>query len=369
MVRVTNRGIRISRSIKAAVLFVAVGTMAAACATSSPSASSPGGQSSQTITVDGIKFPKPELTTVNLGASAVSVSDDPLYLIKTLGLDKKFGINLNVHIFEGATEATQALLAGSVQVVDASGGTALSSLQTPTPSALTFVTSALLSDDLFTSKSISSPSQLIGKKIAISGFGTQSYATALTAVEDLGLKPSQVTFEVVGGNPQRLAALEAGSVDASIQADALKVQLLPKGYHDLWIGSDHLSGPGYPTTSLTIPMSMIKNDPNTVLALTAMYYWGAAYFLTDPSAADNAWQHYSGEPLSEATSDVKLTVAIPQVPKNFECTTAMMEFVKQTLVGTDPKLKSANAAETCNTSFDQELVKMGWQKKIGVPGY
>ena len=111
----------------------------------------------------------------------------PLYMVEFQNLDDQFGIDLQLVQFSGTAQTTQALLAGQVDVVDASGGVALSLQPTGRPAEMTFVNSDRLDDLIIAKPGISSADQFRGKSIAISSFGSQSNAGALLALEAFGL--------------------------------------------------------------------------------------------------------------------------------------------------------------------------------------
>lgn len=74
-----------------------------------------------------------------------------------------------------------------------------------------------LNDRLVVRPSIRSPADLKGKRVGVAGFGLGAHRSARLIVAKLGLNPEkEVTLLQVGGQPTRLAALFAGSIDATV---------------------------------------------------------------------------------------------------------------------------------------------------------
>lgn len=71
---------------------------------------------------------------------------------------------------------------------------------------------------------ITDPKQLIGKRVAINQLGDTTHLSVRFALEKAGVNPDKVTYVQVGGTPERLVALESGSVEAALQsAQSLEV--------------------------------------------------------------------------------------------------------------------------------------------------
>lgn len=337
------------------------GAGASTAASSSPS-------SGGTITVDGIQFPKPEKTSLSIGVSSIDVGVVPTYLLTQQGLAKKFGIDLTEKDFSGDAPTVQALVAGQVDVIDGSGSAPLLTQVTNEPAEMVFVNDNTVSDVLFTQKDITSAAQLKGKSIAVSSVGSFSYAEAALALQHLGLTTKDVTLQAVGHDSDRLAALKAGSVGGAIQDNTLIPMLTKQGFHAL-VNLGDVKNAHYVGTSLAVPESFAQKYPNTTLDLAAMEQLAQAQFHLVNSVATNAqiWAKVSGEPLSQATSDIKIQLKAPWVPANGKCDAATQKFMQTIVASVNAAVAKIDPQKACTDEFTNKLAQMGFTKALKIP--
>jgi ABC-type nitrate/sulfonate/bicarbonate transport system substrate-binding protein len=346
----------------AAVLLVA------ACGTTADPAASTGDDRGNTVTVQGINFPRPERSKVTIAAAAVDPGVLPLYLIDSENLDEQFGLDVELVRFSGTSQVTQALLAGQVDVGNGSGGIAMATQGTGRPAQIAFVTSDVLTDMIITRPDVKTAEDLKGKAIAISSFGSQSHASAKLGLQALGLTDRDVTITQVGNDAARLAALKGGSVAGAILAPQVEKELTAAGYHVLQRLTDVKTG-GYATTSLTVPETFAQENPNTVLALTALYTMGRQMGMSNVDAATKAWAAEAEVSPDAARRDVEVELANPQHPLDGRCDPAMITFVREIAVSSDDKLESVDPQNACTNQYIDRLQEMGFQKALGLQGY
>ncbi|HET8570010.1 MAG TPA: ABC transporter substrate-binding protein [Candidatus Limnocylindria bacterium] len=317
-----------------------------------------------------IVFPKPEKTSVKIGLSGVAtIGLLPQLVAKGLNLYKKYGLDVEFLSFSGAAQATQALVAGQVDVGDNSGGPVVASLATASPQQLVFITRHNLTDNMYGRKDIRSAADLKGKNVAISSFGSQSHAGALLALKSLGLTDKDVTIQPVGNDSARLAALKAGSVAASMQDSAIAQELTPLGFNILVELTKVQGIGGVPRTSLVVYPEFAEKYPNTVLAMVAAYLEGITEMRRQPDRAAEFLAKDAQLPLEQAKKQVEVELAAPWEPRDGRCDPVVMEFTRQVNLPSNPALANVDAAKACNNKFLDQLKAMGFQKKIGVPGY
>ncbi len=344
-------------------------TPAAAAATSAGASAStaasvaPGGP-----TVHGVAFPKPEKTALSICESAVSTGSMPIYYIREKKLDEMFGLKVTYRQFQGNGPCAQALAAGQVDVAQLSGQSLTFQL-TDTPTVDTFVIDNNVTYILVCQKNITNAATLKGKSIAVSSFGSYSYATALLDLKLLGLQKSDVTLQAVGGHSNRLAALKGGSVGCDAEDHTQKAPLLKEGYNVLVDLSEHKGQvPGYVGLALEMPLSFIDKYPNTALALTAMYMLGTAEWLNaDSATAAQVWSKYSTIALERAKQDIADQREVGWGPANGRCDNDTYAFMKTVLQETDARLASVDPAKACTNRFVDQLEKMGFPKAIKLP--
>ncbi len=334
-------------------------------ATSSPTAVAPSAAPSSGV----ITLPKPEKTSVKIGASGVpTIGLLPQLVARAEGIFKKYGMEVEYVHFNGAGPALQALVAGQVDVGDF-GTAVVSSLATSSPLLTVFVVRDNLTDSLYGGKDVKTAADLKGKNIAISSFGSQSHAGALLSLRKLGLTDKEVTITPIGNDTARLAALRAGSVAASMQDGALQKDLTAQGFNVI-VDLTKVEGlGGTPRTGLVISPEFKQKYPNTVLALTAAYLEGMVQMRKSAERDAEILAEAAKLKPDEAKQQVTTELAAPWTPRDGKCDPKVMDFTKQVLLPSNPTLANVDASKACDNSFLDRLASLGLQKQLGLPGY
>jgi ABC-type nitrate/sulfonate/bicarbonate transport system substrate-binding protein len=319
-----------------------------------------------------ISLPEPEITSIRLGNSG-SPTANTMHTIyaECKGLPAKYGLEIEWLSFDGGSAAAQALLAEQVDVADNSGGPAIASLATDSPMIIAYVTRDNLTDNLYSQPGIESADDLRGGSIAISSFGSQSHAGALLALSVLGLTTDDVTITQVGNDAARLAALQAGSVTASMNDATQEDELSGLGLNILVRLAEEVEAGegGNPRTSLTFLRPFVEENPNTVLNLVAMYTEANHLWMEDVEGSAECLAEAAEITLEDATAEVEAVLTEPWRPFDGTCDPVVMDFAKQTLLPENPDLENVNAADACTNEFVEQLAEMGFQESIGIPGY
>jgi ABC-type nitrate/sulfonate/bicarbonate transport system substrate-binding protein len=152
---------------------------------------------------------------VSFGSTAGSFA--PLWVAKDKGFFNDLGLNVEV-IYARSVTGIQAMLAGETQAAY----TGCTEIMTSRKSGSDLsVIGSSANYNIYTIASrpdIKDPKQLIGKRVAVNQLGDTSHLSAQFALKQAGIDPQSVTYVQVGNTPARLAALEAGSVEAALQS-------------------------------------------------------------------------------------------------------------------------------------------------------
>jgi ABC-type nitrate/sulfonate/bicarbonate transport system substrate-binding protein len=318
------------------------------------------------------QLPTPEVTNVRLGNSGSPTANTMHSIIaRCEGLDEKYGLTIDWFSFDGGSAAAQALLAEQVDVADNSGGPAIASLATDSPMLIAYVTRDNLTDIMYGQSGVASAEDLRGGSVAISSFGSQSHAGALLALSVLGLTPEDVTITQVGNDAARLAALQAGSVDASMNDATQEDELEGLGFNTLVRLADEINpgDGGTPRTSLTFLKPFVEENPNTVLRLVAMYTEANHIWRQDVARSAECLAEEAETTLDDALAEVEAVLTEPWRPFDGKCDPVVMDFARQTLIEGNPQLADVNPADACTNEFVEQLVELGFQAEIGIPGY
>ena len=170
-----------------------------------------------TIILASVRLAGAQMTRLKAGYSTIAVGQSLIWVTKEAGIFKENGIDVELLFIGSSTLATQAVIAGDVPFVIMSGATAINS--SLAGSDLVMVTSTKREPAqayLVTSKEITEPSQLRGKKLGVSRLGASSDFLLRYLLKRIGLAPDKdVTIVQVGSSPVRMAALANGAIDGT----------------------------------------------------------------------------------------------------------------------------------------------------------
>ena len=211
---------------------------------------------------DALAAQTPNVLTVVV--DAVAAAKTPLYLAVDRGIFKKYGLDARVVYIRGATLAVQAGIGGEADVLDADEGSViLSSLQSGPK--LKIIGSLV---NTFPFKVVGKPELAEsprGGRYGMSRFGSPSDFALRLFAKSKGLNPDKdIRIMQIGGQPDRLAALQTGIVDASVFQEPEASILVSKGFKVI---HDFATKPiPYPFTGFSAPVTAIHTRRPVVLA-------------------------------------------------------------------------------------------------------
>ena len=150
---------------------------------------------------------------IRLSHSALESSNAVWYLAQDRGFYKKNGLDADLLFIPSTTTSVSSLVAGDVQVANASGGGVASAVVAGADLVLVSCYLNSLPYELVVHESIKSPEDLKGKSIGISRIGSASDVVVRALIKGMGLEPDrQVTILQVGGPAERAAAFRTGRI-------------------------------------------------------------------------------------------------------------------------------------------------------------
>ncbi|HEY7320529.1 MAG TPA: ABC transporter substrate-binding protein, partial [Candidatus Binatia bacterium] len=150
---------------------------------------------------------------IRLAHSALESSNAVWYLAQERGFYKKHGLDADLLFIPSTTTSVSSLVAGDVQVANASGGGVASAVVAGADLVLVSCYLNSLPYELVVNESIKSAEDLKGKSVGISRVGSASDVAARALIRGLGLEPDkQVAIMQVGGPAERAASFRTGRI-------------------------------------------------------------------------------------------------------------------------------------------------------------
>lgn len=173
-----------------------------------------------------------QLPFVSIAYTSISPQYGPVWIARDAGIFRKNGVDAELVYMRGGVLATQALVSGDVQFINAGGGGVVDAVL---GGADIFIIASPINQEpqvLITRKEIKEASQLKGKKIAVNSLAGPSILSLKMILAALGLDPDKdVSFLVTGPSSSRFGALSSGMVDATSLAPPFTLAARKAGYN------------------------------------------------------------------------------------------------------------------------------------------
>lgn len=193
--------------------------------------------------------------------SSESISITPLIYGIEKGFYRREGIDLQFRVLRGEL-AVSAVVGGKDIDYMYGAGTAITAAVRGLPMKVLSHDFKSLLFYLMGSPRVQSGQDLKGKKVAVASLsGTGALATR-ASLRALGVDPEKdVTLIVIGAASIRMAAMEAGSVEASIMPVPWNIRMKQKGFKELIFTGKVLS---QPLTGLATSRERIEKNPEQI---------------------------------------------------------------------------------------------------------
>jgi NitT/TauT family transport system substrate-binding protein len=297
-----------------------------------------------------------ELKRIRIGYPSLSFRQSNVWVAKEMGLFKKYGLDVEPIFLRGGQVATQALAAGDPPIVNI--GTVVQADLQGFNLVLIAAVETKYDQIVFARKGITKLEDLKGKNFGISGFGAATHYAANMLFKHLGLEPGKdVALIPAGPDAERIAAMMAGKIDASLFTSSSAAPARKAGFNELFQVADlgvEVQGNGFATSRAYVAANRdtVKNALRGFVE--AIYYIYAnkkeaqkvfaKYMRTnDPDVLEDSYQGY-----------------IKMVPKKPYPTLKGIQYMLDLLAPTLPQAKTAKPEQFVDLSLLQELEKEGF---------
>jgi NitT/TauT family transport system substrate-binding protein len=297
-----------------------------------------------------------ELKKIKIGYPAISYNQMHIWTAKEAGLFKQYGLDAELIFFRGGQMATQALVAGDPPIVNI--GTVVQANLQGHDVVLIAASENTYAYSVITLPSISKIEQLREKRLGISGFGSASHNAALILLNRLKFEPNKdVTIVVAGPTTDRLAAMAAGSIDATLLTATEVVTAKKRGYREIYDMLDmraEIQGNGFATAR-----SYIKNQRETVKAALKGYVEAIHYIHCNKEATKRITAKYLRNSDPEVL-DAAYQGFVKMVPRKPYPTLKGIQFLLDQFAPKMPQAKEAKPQQFVDLSLLEELEKKGF---------
>jgi NitT/TauT family transport system substrate-binding protein len=296
-----------------------------------------------------------ELKRIRIGYPSLSFRQSNVWVAKEMGLFKKYGLEVEPIFLRGGQIATQALAGGDPPIVNI--GTVVQANLTGFSLLLVAAVETQYDQIVFARPGITRLEQLKGKNFGISGFGAATHYATLILMKHLNFEPKDLSLLPTGPDAERLAALVAGKLDATLFTSSSAAPARKAGFVELLQIGDlgvEVQGNGFATSRDYVKSNreVVKNALRGFVEAIYFVYANkkeaqkvfAKYMRTnDPDVLEDSYKGY-----------------VTSIPKKPYPTLKGIQFMLDMLAEKMPQAKNAKPEQFVDLTFLQELEKEGF---------
>ena len=172
--------------------------------------------------------------TIYVGLVSVTPTNVPILSAVDGGYFEKYGLDVKPLVMSGSSTALAAMLSGEMSFITIAGSGVINAHLAGRDAVMIAGTVNYAPYELVVAKNIKKIEDLKGHKLGIARFGGSADFLARWGLEKHGLAPGKdVVILQTGGNPERLAAVSQGAIQATLLEQSFAYRAKKEGLHTL----------------------------------------------------------------------------------------------------------------------------------------
>ena len=219
------------------------------------------------------------LKQIYVGVSAVSIGNIIIYVTKEAKLFEKYGLYADPVAMRGSGESSKAMIGGSIQVAPIATPTVINAGLSGSDLVILAHTLPGVVHAMIVKPEIKRVEDLKGKRIGVTTFGSLTDFLIRHILRKKGLNPDRdVALIQIGGDPERIAALKQGAIDAASLSFPGYGIAMKMGFPMLWDSAKEID---YPWIEITTRRAIIQKDREMIMNYMKAHLEGTALFKRD----------------------------------------------------------------------------------------
>lgn len=297
-----------------------------------------------------------------VGLVSITPSNSTVLAAVDGGYFKKHGLDVKPIVMAGSTTAIAAMLSGEVNFITIAASGLINAHLAGRDAVLIAGIVNFAPYELIVGKGIERLEDLRGKRVGIARFGGSADFLARWALEKNGLKPGKdVIIMQIGGNPERLAAVSQGAIQATLLEQAFAYQAKKAGFRSLldYAGA----GLDYQHSAIGTTKSFIDKNRELVGRFMKGLVEGIHRFKTDAAFGKKVIERHLKVPDSDTINAAydyysSHTDLLPYV--NLKG----VKFALDGIVESNPKARNVKPEDIGDNSIVKEIEASGFVKQI-----
>lgn len=299
---------------------------------------------------------------VYVGLVSITPTNAPVLAAADGGYFKRHGLDVKPLVMSGSSTALAGMLSGEVNLITIAGSGVINAHLAGRDAVMIAGTVNFAPYELIVSKEIQRMEDLKGKKVGIARFGGSADFLARWGLEKNGLKPGRdVIILQTGGNPERLAAVSQGAIQATLLEQSFAYQAKKAGFRSLMDYST--IGLDYQHSGIGTTRSFIAKNRDLVNRFLKAVIEGIHRLKNDQAFGLRVIERHLRITDKEAIQ-AAYDANVPQLPHVPYVNLKGMKFLLDTIVETNPKAKNLKPEQVGDNSILQEIEAGGFVKQI-----
>jgi len=205
-----------------------------------------------------------EKTSFKVALAAKTPAFLPLYLADSEGFFKDEGLSVELVSFRSGSDAVRGLVSGAVDINAGSLNEVLHAIEAGQSFRVFYGGMNSSLTDWYAIPEITSIKQTVGKRYGVTNYGSMTDFLTRYALRANDIDPKDVTLIPGGFSSARLAAMEAGQLDANALIPPAKYIAAERGFKKIFSQKD--LAPDYPLEVLAASEETLTKAPNAIKA-------------------------------------------------------------------------------------------------------
>ncbi|MBI2999123.1 MAG: ABC transporter substrate-binding protein [Deltaproteobacteria bacterium] len=299
--------------------------------------------------------------------SARVMSQSLPWVAEEAGLFKKYNLDFHLVFISSSSIVTAALLGGDAEMTVTGGiGNVRAYVQGSTDVVFIGGVKNVMTHSILGGGNIKRPEDLKGKRIGVSRIGGNSHYFTTQALRRFNLEPGRdFAFIQTGGEPEALAALIGGGIDAAVVTAPADAQGIAQGYRYVVYGPD-LKIP-YSATAFVTKRSVIAKRSQVISLFMRAMAEASKLMHTDREFIYKVLGKYlrlTDRKILESAYNTESKALEPRLAIKLDSLQAILDEVAPT----DARAKKVRPQELVDSRYLDEMEKSGffgqlWPKK------
>ena len=298
---------------------------------------------------------------IKIGYAALVAGQIAVWIAKEGGYLSKNGIDADL-IYIPATTATQALIAGEIQLAQVTGVSTAGAILSGADVRIIASVQNKLAGSIYARPEIKTPEQLKGKRLGISRFGALSDTAAGIFLERYGLKRgTDVAIIQMGGLPEVITALERGAIQAGFANPPQTIRARKFGMKEIF--DLNSLGVELQQTCVTVTTKYLRERRPVVKSFLQAYAESLHRFMTDRDFSIQVMKKYLRLEDKELLDDA-YTFYAERLEKIPYPTIKGIKFILDDMAEKHPQARKTAPETFVDISLLQELEQSGFFKQL-----